>query len=92
MATNEAQIVFQSSFLFDSNRIRAAAVYCSDGRFGDQFDDLLHNALQLPRYDRLRCPGAPPALPVILQRTMRKRRQLSNCVSWSRCMVSNASS
>lgn len=52
---------FESSVGFDSNRIRAAAVYCSDGRFGEQFDDLLHNKLPLPRYDRLAVPGDGPA-------------------------------
>ncbi|MDA1013552.1 MAG: hypothetical protein O3A00_03750, partial [Planctomycetota bacterium] len=41
---------------------RAAAVYCSDGRLGDQFDDLMHNALKLPRYDRLAVPGGAACL------------------------------
>ena len=47
---------------FDENRIRAAAVYCSDGRFGEHFDDFLHNALALPRYDRLAVPGGAACL------------------------------
>lgn len=50
-------IVYENSMRFDANRIRAAAVYCSDGRFGEHFDDFLHNALKLPRYDRLAVPG-----------------------------------
>ncbi|MEO2018145.1 MAG: carbonic anhydrase [Fuerstiella sp.] len=54
--------LYESSVRFDANRIRAAAVYCSDGRFGEQFDDLLHNALQLPRYDRLAVPGGAACL------------------------------
>ena len=53
---------YESSVRFDDNRIRAAAVYCSDGRFGEQFDDLLRNALQLPRYDRLAVPGGGACL------------------------------
>ena len=54
--------VFRSPLPFDVNRIRAAAVYCSDGRFGDQFDDLLHHGLHLPRYDRLAVPGGAACL------------------------------
>jgi hypothetical protein len=53
---------YESSTRFDANRIRAAAVYCSDGRFGDQFDDLLQNRLKLPRYDRLAVPGGAACL------------------------------
>jgi hypothetical protein len=53
---------YESSVPFDANRIRAAAVYCSDGRFGEQCDDLLHNALRLPRYDRLAVPGGAACL------------------------------
>jgi hypothetical protein len=54
--------VFGSPLRFDENRIGAAAVYCSDGRFGEQFDDFLHNALKLPRYDRLAVPGGAACL------------------------------
>lgn len=54
--------VFKSSEPFDGGRIRAAAVYCSDGRFGDQFDDLMKISLQLPRYDRLAVPGGAACL------------------------------
>ena len=35
----------------------AAAVYCSDGRYGEHMDDFLHNCLGLPRYDRVAIPG-----------------------------------
>ena len=62
MSTQLKQMSFQSSVRFDAKRIGAAAVYCSDGRFGDQFDDLLHNGLQLPRYDRLALPGGAACL------------------------------
>jgi len=53
---------YLSPYPFDFNRIRAAAVYCSDGRYGEHFDDLLQNVLQLPRYDRLAVPGGAACL------------------------------
>jgi hypothetical protein len=53
---------FASSVPFEEARIRAASLYCSDGRYGEQFDDFLHNALALPRYDRLAVPGGPACL------------------------------
>jgi len=49
--------VFISPTPFDENRVRAAAVYCSDGRFGEQMDEFLHAGLSLPRYDRVAVPG-----------------------------------
>jgi len=51
-----------SSIPFDSGRIHAAAVYCSDGRYGEQFDEFLHDHLGLPRYDRLAVPGGSACL------------------------------
>lgn len=57
-----ADHVFESGVPFNSERIRAAAVYCSDGRFGEQFDDLIQNLLRLPRYDRLAVPGGSACL------------------------------
>ena len=53
---------YASPVPFDRQRIQAAAVYCSDGRFGDQFDDLLVAGLKLPRYDRLAVPGGAACL------------------------------
>ena len=53
---------YESTLAFEEGRIGAAAVYCSDGRFGEQFDDFLHNALDLPRYDRLAVPGGAACL------------------------------
>ena len=53
---------FTSPTPFDAERIGAAAVYCSDGRYGDQMDEFLHNALGLPRYDRVAAPGGPGCL------------------------------
>jgi hypothetical protein len=58
----ENQKFFESTVRFDPIRIRAAAVYCSDGRLGDQFDELMHRALELPRYDRLAVPGGAACL------------------------------
>lgn len=55
-------VFFESSIRFDAQRIRAAAVYCSDGRYGEQFDELMHTALSLPRYDRLAVPGGAACL------------------------------
>jgi hypothetical protein len=64
MATRHARggALFVSSVPFEETRIRAASLYCSDGRYGEQFDDFLHNALALPRYDRLAVPGGPACL------------------------------
>jgi hypothetical protein len=50
---------FVSSVSFDPDRIHAAGIYCSDGRFGEQMDEFLHEGLGLPRYDRLALPGGP---------------------------------
>jgi hypothetical protein len=54
--------LYASPIPYEGERIRAAAVYCSDGRIGDHVDDFLHTGLGLPRYDRLACPGGPVAL------------------------------
>ena len=62
MPARKNQPVYESSIRFDADRIRAASVYCSDGRFGEQFDDFLQNSLQLPRYDRVAVPGGPACL------------------------------
>jgi hypothetical protein len=40
-------------------RVRALALYCSDGRWGEAFDEFCHRHLQLPRYDRWAVPGGP---------------------------------
>ncbi|MEX0652824.1 MAG: carbonic anhydrase [Phycisphaeraceae bacterium] len=53
---------YTSDIHFEPERIHAAAVYCSDGRFGDQCDQFLHDHLQLPNYDRVALPGGPGAL------------------------------
>ncbi|MHC4447020.1 MAG: carbonic anhydrase [Planctomycetota bacterium] len=55
-------IAYDSVVPFDPARIGAAALYCSDGRWGEIFDDFLQNALELPRYDRLAVPGGAACL------------------------------
>jgi hypothetical protein len=53
---------YQSPLPYHAERIHAAAVYCSDGRVGEHFDDFLQNGLMLPRYDRVALPGGPGCL------------------------------
>ncbi len=53
---------YESRLPYEASRIRAAAVYCSDGRVGEHFDDFLQNGLNLPRYDRVALPGGPACL------------------------------
>ena len=45
-----------------ANRFDAAAVYCSDGRYGEHFDDFLINGLSLNQVDRVALPGGPACL------------------------------
>ena len=54
--------VYESPIPYEAVRIHAAAMYCSDGRIGEHMDDFLQQGLNLPRYDRLACPGGPVAL------------------------------
>ncbi len=54
--------VYESTVPYEQSRIRAAAIYCSDGRVGEQFDDFLQQGLGLPRYDRVALPGGPACL------------------------------
>src|SRR5687768_11201435 len=54
--------MFDSRTPYEPERIHAAAIYCSDGRLGEHFDDFLQNGLKLPRYDRLALPGGPAAM------------------------------
>jgi len=53
---------YESRVPYDQRRIHAAAIYCSDGRVGEHFDDFLQNGLGLPRYDRVALPGGPTCL------------------------------
>ncbi len=54
--------LFASDLPFEQARGGAVAVYCSDGRFGEQFYDFLYSGLGLPRYDRLAVPGGAASL------------------------------
>ena len=74
---------FESSLRFDENRIHAAAIYCSDGRYGEQFDDFLHSGLKLPRYDRLAVPGARHVWRGTSWPAGKKTHCSRNCDSWS---------
>lgn len=58
---------YVSTVPYEAERINAAAVYCSDGRVGDQIDEFLHQGLGFPRYDRVACPGGPVVLANRLQ-------------------------
>jgi len=50
---------FTSTHLWNPNRIGAMAIYCSDGRWGEAFDEFCHEGLHIPRYDRFAVPGGP---------------------------------
>src|SRR3954454_9654626 len=58
----DAGVLYASRTAFDERRVGAAAVYCSDGRFGEQMDEFLHEGLRLPRYDRVAVPGGAACL------------------------------
>src|SRR5262249_36884996 len=57
-----ANPIYSSRIPFDDQRIHAAAIYCSDGRFGEQMDEFVQQHLGLPRYDRLAIPGGAACL------------------------------
>jgi hypothetical protein len=59
---NDETARWASTLPFEKERIGAVAIYCSDGRYNEQFDEFLHSWLGLPRYDRLTVPGGPGAL------------------------------
>ncbi len=54
--------IYVSGLPYHTKRMHAAAVYCSDGRVCEQYDDFLQNGLHLPRYDRVALPGGPACL------------------------------
>ncbi len=51
--------VFVSRQVWNPERIHALAIYCSDGRWGEAFDEFCQEGLGLPRYDRFAVPGGP---------------------------------
>ena len=58
----EPYVPFLSPMPFVHERIGAAAVYCSDGRYGEAMDEFLHECLGLPHYDRVAVPGGAACL------------------------------
>jgi carbonic anhydrase-like protein len=50
---------FISTHPWNPARIGAMAIYCSDGRWGEAFDEFCHEGLRIPRYDRFAVPGGP---------------------------------
>ena len=48
-----------STHKWNPERIGAMAIYCSDGRWGEAFDEFCHEHLHIPRYDRFAVPGGP---------------------------------
>lgn len=50
---------FISSERWHSERLGGLALYCSDGRWGEAFDEFCHRHLLMPRYDRWAVPGGP---------------------------------
>ncbi|MFT3685186.1 MAG: hypothetical protein QM783_09720 [Phycisphaerales bacterium] len=65
MAKNPTRAIpetYESRHRYEAARIHAAAIYCSDGRLGEHFDDFLETGLALPRYDRVTLPGGPACI------------------------------
>ena len=53
---------YESRIPFRDHRVHAAAVYCSDGRIGEQIDEFLRHNLGTALCDRLAVPGGPASL------------------------------
>jgi hypothetical protein len=51
--------VYTAQETWNPERIGALALYCSDGRWGEAFDEFCHKRLLIPRYDRWAVPGGP---------------------------------
>jgi hypothetical protein len=59
LGPNLPMAVFSSARRWNPERIGALALYCSDGRWGEAFDEFCQRHLQIPRYDRWAVPGGP---------------------------------
>jgi hypothetical protein len=59
LCPNLPMAVFTSTERWREERIGALALYCSDGRWGEAFDEFCHRHLHIPRYDRWALPGGP---------------------------------
>jgi len=55
---------YESATPFRGLRVHTAAVYCSDGRVGNQIDEFLDHILDTCLCDRLAVPGGPASLRV----------------------------
>jgi hypothetical protein len=53
---------FTSTERWQPERVGALVLYCSDGRWGEAFDEFCHRCLLIPRYDRWAVPGGPSCL------------------------------
>jgi hypothetical protein len=62
LGPNLPMAVFTSAKHWNPERIGALALYCSDGRWGEAFDEFCHRHLLIPRYDRWAVPGGPARL------------------------------
>ena len=60
--TESPNSIYTATTPFEGKRVGAAAVYCSDGRFGEAMDEFLHEGLALPHYDRVAIPGGAACL------------------------------
>ncbi len=60
--TDRPTLPYTSPLPFVHERVGAAAVYCSDGRYGEAMDEFLHDCLGLPHYDRVAIPGGAACL------------------------------
>lgn len=58
-ALHQPLTVFTGVKLWLPDRIGTLAVFCSDGRWAESFDEFLRYHLQSGRYDRLVIPGGP---------------------------------
>lgn len=54
--------LFESDVPFAAEGVETVVVYCSDGRFGEAFEQFMERGLKLKRYDRLVLPGGPAVL------------------------------
>ena len=55
--------IYTATRPFDARRVGAAAVYCSDGRYGEQMDQFLHEGSGCRATTASPSPAAPRALP-----------------------------
>jgi hypothetical protein len=59
LGPNLPMVAYHATERWHPDRIGAIALYCSDGRWGEAFDEFCHRHLQIPRYDRWAVPGGP---------------------------------